>query len=156
MKGEINKENSLQFPSVQGLDKNKRQTPANSPQSAQAPSSPTEGMERASGLGQSLAIKIFPTRALSCPIRIVNEGSVGRVALCSCPAQPALGNCYFSQVINPIIPHLSVLPSFQLKTPRREGRATTGSLQPQRGGEGSPSGAFCPRVQWVSKAIHHV
>ena len=121
MKGEINKENSLQFPSVQGLDKNKRQTPANSPQSAQAPSSPTEGMERASGLGQSLAIKIFPTRALSCPIRIVNEGSVGRVALCSCPAQPALGNCYFSQVINPIIPHLSVLPSFQLKTPRREG-----------------------------------
>ena len=32
----------------QGLDKNKRQTQANSPQSAQALPSPTDGMERKS------------------------------------------------------------------------------------------------------------
>lgn len=139
MKGEINKENSLQFPSVQGLGKNKRQTPANNPQSAQAPSSPTEGMEGATGLGQSLAIKIFPIRALSCPIRIVNEGSVGRVALCSCPAQPALGNCYFSQVINPIIPHLSVLPSFQGKTRRGGRREGDNRFSPATEGRGRVS-----------------
>lgn len=48
--GEISKkENILQFPfAQQGLDKNKRQTQANSPQSAQALPSPTEGMERKS------------------------------------------------------------------------------------------------------------
>lgn len=125
------------------MDKNKRQTQANSPQSAQAPSSPTEGLERATGLGQSLAIKIFPIWALSWPIRIVNEGSVGRVALCSCPAQPALGNCYFSQVINPIIP--PPLYSAILSAEDAEKRGLQPGLFSHRGeGKGFPQEHFVP------------
>lgn len=68
---------------------------------------------------------------------------MGRVTLCSGPAQPALGDCYFSQVINPIIP--PPLYSAILSAEDTE----NGGLQPvlfNHGGEGKgfPQEHFVP------------
>lgn len=66
---------------------------------------------------------------------------MGGTALCSCPAQPALGNCYFSQVINPIIP--PPLYSAILSAEDAEKGGQQPAFLTHRGeAEGFPLGAF--------------
>lgn len=73
------------------------------------------------------------------------------------PAQHSLhlGNCYFPQVINPIIPP-PLYSTIPFRRRFRGGRATTHLSSPTEGRERFPLGAFCSWVQWVSKVIHHL
>lgn len=76
---------------------------------------------------------------------------MGRAALCSCPAQSALGELLlFTSYKSYYSPTSLFCHPFQLKIQRRGGGLQPIPPHPQRGGNGFPSGAFCSWFQWVS------